>query len=276
MESLKMIQQTIVYLEDNLLKKIQLDELARHIDETPFHVNQSFTMITGMNIEEYVTRRRLSDAAVELVKGNMSLLEIAEKYGYPDALSFSDDFRDYHGYSPLQARAHQQDLKSFNRLYVKFGVTEQPPLSYMIQHKRLSRLIGYRLQVSTPALYNHFFLADLLYDLEDNGQLNELKKRSESVYVIVHPHTYGVEVFVGVESDETTQLETEHLHHEKFAVFKSRGYVDYLFNEVWQSIEQQVAVMLDYKKNDYYIAQFNLPIDFDGHSNKMQFYLPID
>ncbi|TDM04311.1 helix-turn-helix domain-containing protein [Macrococcus carouselicus] len=277
MESLKMIQQTIVYLEDNLLMDIQLDTLARHIGETPFHLNQTFTMITGMNIEEYLTRRRLSEAAADLIAGKVSLLEIAAKYGYADAAAFNDAFRDYHGLSPLQARTHRQQLKQLNRLYVKLAVTEEPPLSYMIESKVQSRLIGHRTQIASKALYNHFLIADLLLDHYEEGKLAELAEQGDGpLYLVVHPHPYGLELFVGVASDEKTLLETEHLHHTKFAVFKKRGHLDYIFNEIWQSIEQQISVMLDYRKNDYYIAQLNLPLDFNSFDNKISFYLPIE
>lgn len=277
MEPLNMIQQTIVYLEDNLLRQVELEEVARHIGETPFHLNQTFTMITGMNIEEYIRNRRLTEAARELVEGRSSLLEIAEQYQYQDAASFSEDFRDYHGLSPLQARSHQEQLKQLKRLYVKFSVTEKPPLPYFIQSRDFARMIGYREQIHNRDLYNHFLLADLLYSYQQDGRLKRLTSNHRvPLYVVIHPHAYGLEVFLGIESNASTQLETEHLHHQKFAVFKERGHLDYIFNEIWQSIEQQVAVMLSFRKNDYYIIQLNEPLDFDNTHNKVLFHLPID
>ncbi|TDL97853.1 AraC family transcriptional regulator [Macrococcus brunensis] len=277
MEPLKMIQQTIVYLEDNLLKQVELEELAQHIGESPFHLNQTFTMITGMNIEEYMRNRRLTEAAAELVDGRSSLLEIARQYQYPDAPAFSDDFRDYHGLSPLQARSHQNQLKQLNRLFVKFSVTEEPPIPYLIQSRDFARMTGYREQIRTKELYNHFLLADLLYSYQEDGKIQNLTSNHRvPLYVVIHPHAYGLEVFIGIESNASTDLETEHLHHQTFAVFKERGHLDYVFNEIWQSIEQQVAVMLNYRKNDYYIIQLNEPLDFDNPYNKVLFHLPID
>ncbi len=272
-----MVQQVIVYLEDHLLDTVNLDEMADYIGVTAYHLNQTFTMICGMNTTEYVHRRRLSEAAIDLIHGERRLLDVASDYGYKDAHSFSADFSDYHGISPVLARTSKDSLKLFNRLYVKYGVTDQPPLSFSIQDFHEARLAGYRVFIPNEALYNHFLIADLLYDADQTGQLDELKKLTTAhlFYVSVHPSNEGIEVFYGVPFDGSTTLEIEYIKASKAAVFREQGHIDFLYNQVWQSIEQQIAVTLDYKKNDYYLSLLPLNLDFDSDYTKMTFVLPI-
>ncbi|TDM13181.1 helix-turn-helix domain-containing protein [Macrococcus lamae] len=276
MEALRIVQQTIVYLEDHMLDNIDMNQLAEYIGETAYHLNQTFTMICGMNTEEYVYRRRLSDAADELIKGDQRLVDVAEKYGYKDAHAFSHDFSDYHGFSPVLVRTHKESVKRFSRLYVKYGVTEHPPLSYTILDFQEIRLAGYRQFIPNQELLNHFLIPDLLFEAVEKGHLNELHDlRSQQIYISVRPLVDGLEIFYGVPHDGNTLLEVEYLKERKCAVFTQQGHIDFLYNQVWQGIEQQVSVTLNYLKNDHYVSVLLLPLDFDSHYTKMTFYLPI-
>jgi len=107
--------------------------------------------------------------------------------------------------------------------------------------------------------------------------LDELKKLTTAhlFYVSVHPSNEGIEVFYGVPFDGSTTLEIEYIKSSKAAVFREQGHIDFLYNQVWQSIEQQIAVTLDYKKNDYYLSLLPLNLDFDSDYTKMTFVLPI-
>ncbi|KAA1040149.1 helix-turn-helix transcriptional regulator [Macrococcus equipercicus] len=276
MEALQLVQQTIVYLEDHLLDHIDLTEMADYIGETAYHLNQTFTMICGMNPEEYVHRRRLSEAAQELMTGDRRLIDVAEYYGYNDAHSFSDDFSDYHGISPMLARTTKESLKVFNRLYVRLGVTEQPPLSFSIQDFHEVRLAGYRTMVDHQELFNHFLIPDLLYEAKESGHFDVLRSltAAQQLHVVVHPTKDGTEIFYGVPYDAHTTLDIEYMKETKSAVFQQQGHIDFLYNKLWQSVEQQLMT-LEYKKNDYYVSLLPLQLDFDSDYTRMTFVLPI-
>lgn len=277
MESLQQVQKMIVYLEDHLYQNVTIDELGDHIGETPFHCHQTFTMICGMNIEEYILKRRMTEAAQRVITGNERLVDIANDFGYPNANRFSHEFSEYHGMSPVKARMQQDELKLMNRLYVKYAVTEQPPLAYLTGHHHEVRLAGYRVTLSNHQLMNHFLIPDTLFNAKEKGQLEMLKSIQPNMplYVSVHPFVDGVEIFYGVPHNGKTNLDTEYIKHDTFAIFTLQGNIDYLLNEVWHSIEQQISISLPYVKNDYYFAQLPLNLDFDQDFTKMTFYLPI-
>lgn len=62
----------------------------------------------------------------------------------------------------------------------------------------------------------------------------------------------------------------------QYAVFQSRGHLDYIFSEIWYSIEKQVDLQLNYLRNEQFV--YVLPSDyaFDNHFNKVELWIPIE
>ena len=60
--------------------------------------------LTGLGIMEYVTRKRMSTAALLLTKTRLHISEIARKTGYPDNQYFSKVFKQHFGVSPREYR----------------------------------------------------------------------------------------------------------------------------------------------------------------------------
>lgn len=277
MDTLKLVQQTIVYIEDHLLEELTIDTIAQYLEKSPYHLNQTFTMICNMNINEYIMRRRMTESALELIHDDNRLIDIAEKYRFKDVHAFTDDFNHWHGISPIQARSKQKSLKLLHRLYVKYSVTETAPLPYSIEEHFPIRLVGYRMEFDSSTLDDHFLLPDALYEFQQSDKINRLKEinHNSALYVVIHPIEQGLELFIGVPFDKDTTLDTEYLHHTRFAAFQQQGQMDYLFNTVWHSIESQISITLQYIQDDYYIAKIAYPIDFDSEYTKMTFLLPI-
>ncbi|MDT3995233.1 AraC family transcriptional regulator, partial [Mammaliicoccus fleurettii] len=119
MEVIKVLQRAIVYIEDHLLSNIDLQTLSEHVDKSPFHLNQTFTMVIGMTPIEYQNARKMTEAAFDILGGHSRILDIALKYGYKDANTFAHDYNEYHGISPLQTKTHQSMLKIKKRVSIK-------------------------------------------------------------------------------------------------------------------------------------------------------------
>ena len=61
-----------------------------------------FSYMTGMTLNGYIRRRRLSLAAYELRESNIKVIDAAVKYGYDSADSFTKAFVKQHGLTPTQ------------------------------------------------------------------------------------------------------------------------------------------------------------------------------
>lgn len=278
MKSIKTVQKTIIYLEDHLLQPFTLDDLSNYLEESAFHITQSFTMITGMSVEEYVHSRKMTEAANYLLNGNYRLVDVAEKYGYSSAHEFSTAFSEFHGISPIQARANPEKLHMVHRLYLQLSVTTKAPAHYSIRRTDYTALIGKSLRIDNQQLSNQFLIPDLIYDENKDGFIDELLHLSHDgkLYVTLHPDITGVHIFIGVQSERSYQYETASIARAQYAVFHARGHLDYIFSEIWHSIEKQVDLQLHYLRNEQFV--YVLPSDyaFDNDFNKVELWIPVE
>jgi len=71
---------------------------------SPFHLVRNFQAVSGMPPAEYHRRYRLELAALEIDRCDVLLGELAARYGFAEASSFSRAYRLIHGRSPRAAK----------------------------------------------------------------------------------------------------------------------------------------------------------------------------
>lgn len=96
----EIVKKVINYLERNLEEELNLDNIAKHIGYSKFHLNRIFTEQTGITIHKYLQNRRLTVAAEKLVKTDKPIAQIAYEAGYTTQQAFSFAFKQAYFYSP--------------------------------------------------------------------------------------------------------------------------------------------------------------------------------
>lgn len=107
------ILRVIEYVENRIDCELTLDELASEAAFSKFHFTRVFKAVTKETIYEYIRKRRLTEAAKDLVETNIPLLQIALTYGYTSQEAFTRAFKNYTGISPQSYRkkaAHHRNL----------------------------------------------------------------------------------------------------------------------------------------------------------------------
>lgn len=97
------MKELLGYIEAHLAEPLDADTLARRAHYSVFHFRRLFCLVCGMGLGEYLRRRRLSRAALDLQNGE-KVLDVAMKYGYETNEGFSRAFCKFHGVNPSQAR----------------------------------------------------------------------------------------------------------------------------------------------------------------------------
>ena len=92
MGMLKQLNAAIGYIESNLSDEIDLDKVAAIACVTKDSFIRFFSYITGMTLNEYIRRRKLTLAASKLRSGNPKVIDIAVKYGWDSADAFTKAF----------------------------------------------------------------------------------------------------------------------------------------------------------------------------------------
>lgn len=124
MDSIDRMNRALGYIERNLDKEIDFNEMSR-ITACPAATFQRFFMLaTGMTLTDYIRRRKLSCAAHELQNTNEKVIDIAFKYGYESSDTFGVAFKRIYGITPSMARQPGTKLEPFYRLSFTLSITQ--------------------------------------------------------------------------------------------------------------------------------------------------------
>ena len=126
----EVVQKVIDYIERNLEKEINLDDIAKNIGYSKFHLNRIFTEQTGITIYKYLQNRRLTIAAEKLVNTDKPIAQIAYEAGYDTQQSFSLAFKQVYLYPPRTYRNIGVFIPKQNRISLR--------CSYMFQYYRFN------------------------------------------------------------------------------------------------------------------------------------------
>ncbi len=138
------MNQAIDYIEAHLTQEIDPAAISR-IMACPYSVFQrSFAPITGIQLSEYIRRRRLSCAAYDLHNTDQRVLDIAVKYGYQSADAFASAFKRVHGITPQEARMPDANLKFYARLTFTFMIMGVNEMDYKVINKEAFDVLGIR------------------------------------------------------------------------------------------------------------------------------------
>lgn len=140
MDMLRQLNRAVAYIEDNLCGEIDPAEAARIACVTRGSFERFFSYMTGMTLPAYVRRRRLTQAAYELQQGNARVIDVAVKYGFESADSFSRAFAKQHGVSPSAVKKQPAALKIY------------PPASFHITVQGAKEMDFRLIQVEETAL----------------------------------------------------------------------------------------------------------------------------
>jgi AraC family transcriptional regulator len=150
MEWLVRMNNVLDYIENSLEQEIDYKQLAKIACCSEFHFSRMFASITGVSLSEYIRRRRLTLAAFELQKSDIRILEIANKYGYESADSFSRTFQKTHGIKPSECRHQGAQLKAFPKISFQLSIKGDTEMEYRIEKLDFEiRIVGKSKPVKT-------------------------------------------------------------------------------------------------------------------------------
>ncbi len=142
----KCLNEITKYIDENLENEIDYKILAKMMGVNSYTMQRIFSLISGISLAEYIRKRRLSNAGVELYKKNAKVMDIAIQYQYSNAASFSRAFENFHGIKPSQVNK-LSTLKNFPRIIFNEEIKLTSTLEYKIIEKE--KLVLYGLGVKT-------------------------------------------------------------------------------------------------------------------------------
>lgn len=119
------------YIEDHLEEDVSYVALARILGTNEYTMKRIFSLLTGIGLSEYIRKRRLSCAGFDLCGGKWKIIDLAVKYRYENATSFSRAFEHFHGVKPSEMDTDTA-LKNFPRIVFQEDVFIPTSMKYEI------------------------------------------------------------------------------------------------------------------------------------------------
>lgn len=102
------IQNAIEFIELNLEENIDISDIASKAYFSAFHFQRLFQAISGFSVQEYIRKRRLSEAAILLTETDKTILDIAIAFQYGSQEAFTRAFETCFGMTPAKYRKRQE------------------------------------------------------------------------------------------------------------------------------------------------------------------------
>ncbi len=109
------LNQITEYIEEHLEEKILYNDLAKIMGVNASTMKKVFVLLTNLSVSEYIRKRRLSQAGFDFYSKKTKVIDVAIKYQYESATSFSRAFTSFHGIKPSKVDKNSQ-LKHFPRI----------------------------------------------------------------------------------------------------------------------------------------------------------------
>lgn len=98
------VVRAIKYIKRNLSAQLTVSEIAEHAFVSTSTLTKRFKAELSKSVGEYVNDIIMFEAGQRLLKTDLSILAISEKYGFSDQFYFSKRFKEKFGLSPMKYR----------------------------------------------------------------------------------------------------------------------------------------------------------------------------
>lgn len=100
----------IEWVEESIEDMPTLNAMADYVGYSSYYCSSKFHESVGISFKEYVQKRKLSLAIIELHKTDKRILDIAIQFGFSSNEAFTRAFSKVYGYTPIEYRKQNRSL----------------------------------------------------------------------------------------------------------------------------------------------------------------------
>ncbi|MEA4805982.1 AraC family transcriptional regulator [Acetobacterium wieringae] len=287
MDSLSSMNNALTYIESHLTEVIDFKELSKIALCSEYHFKRMFSFLSGISLSEYIRRRRLTLAALELKDSNLRIIDIAMKYEYGSADSFSRAFYSVHGILPSEARNESAQIKAFPRMTFQLSIQGGCEMNYRIVEKEPFRLVGYKKRV--PMVFSGVNPEiTKMYELLTSEVIVQLKSLSniEPTGMISASTNFSegrmdekgeLDHYIGVATTSSDVGDFDELEVESntWAVFESIGPFPETLQIIWGRIYSEWFPSSDYESVNGPEILWNESTDLHNPKYRSEIWIPV-
>ena len=174
MEWIERLNDAIGYIEEHLTDEIDYEQLGKIACCSSYHFQRMFAYMAGVPLSEYIRRRKMSLAAVDLQGKDMKIIDVAGKYGYQSPTAFNRAFQSIHGIAPSAVKNEGVSVKSYPPVTFKITVKGVEEMNYRIETKEPFRIVGVSVPLDKDIEQNFTVVPSKWQEVSMDGTLQKL------------------------------------------------------------------------------------------------------
>ncbi len=180
MEWIERLNKAINYMEEHLTEEVDYEQIAKIACCSTYHFQRMFAYMANVSLSEYIRRRRMSLAAVELQDSDKKIVDVALKYGYASPTAFNRAFQSIHGVAPSVVKDGAATLRAFPPISFKIIVKGAEEMNYRIEKKEAFRIIGTAQPLHKEIEKNFEIVPQMWQKAAMDGTLSKLESKLDS------------------------------------------------------------------------------------------------
>ncbi len=242
MEWIERLNSAINYIEENISDNINMNKVAKLACCSTYHFQRMFAYMADVPLSEYIRRRRMSLAAVDLQDGKNKVIDISLKYGYESPTAFHRAFKNLHGISPSKVK-EGTNLIAYPPISFQITIKGVSAMNYRIEKREAFRIVGISAPLAQEIEKNFAIVPHMWGKAARNGLITKLANRMDGkilglLGVSSCNKADNWRYYIGVESSQPLEEDLEELTIPKatWAVFTGEG-----SNQSIQELEKRIV-----------------------------------
>lgn len=241
MEWINKMNAALDYIEENLTEDIDLNKVAQKACCSSYNFQRMFSFITDISLAEYIRRRRMSAAALDLQATDAKVIDVAMKYGYKSPVSFARAFSSVHKITPKEAKKAGAKLKIYPKISFQISIKGEKSMDYRIETKPAFDVFGIETVASLSAGKGFTSPAQLWQKAHRSGAYEKLFEASGDLpdflpsdlckihgvenyrKTLGNTYSYMLCAFVS-ENSKTKGYKIQHIPSQTYAIFPSEKF----------------------------------------------------
>jgi len=219
------------YIEENICNDVDAESVARVTPYSAYHLQKIFGYLADISLAEYMRRRKMTLAALELQNSKIKVTDAAYKYGYDSLDSFSRAFSRFHGVTPTAAKAKGTLLRVYPQLFFQISIKGGSTMNYQIMELEAFRVVGLKRRFYFDEERSPKGIPEFWTELRQNGKISEILKFSdgkfeEAVGVCTNGNKEGLDYMIATTTalkQAPEGLEIFDFPKNTYAVFNFKG-----------------------------------------------------
>lgn len=246
----KALEEAIIYIEDHLEEDIKVEEVAHFVGYSYFHFNRQFQALIGESVGNYIKKRRLANAAHQLLYTHQKIIDIAIDNNFESAEAFSRAFKSVYKISPQKYRDNRIQTLTANKERLNSQLLEHL-VNHITVHPQIVqvpeiKVVGIRRQTEIKSkeikkLWDEFydFEHQVYYSYHQHRKFGIYELSLDETHFIISEESMFSEV-VGIEVESFENVPSYFVKKVipggRYAVFTHHGSLELLqqtINYIW-------------------------------------------